>query len=166
MYAQYALFVLGNESSILLCSFQKLSQNVCVCLFLLSLIRWHHAVPLLCLLRIIFYSLILSNTSTVFLILLYCILWYCGSMTGLYMLHVDSSSEPHLQSRSYAKHYLFYKVCCFRHWITTFSKNLKVKRRKDCLSWFISAFYKTYFLSTQLVLFKIYDSLQKWIFKN
>lgn len=117
-------------------------------------------------LSIIFYSLILLNTSTVFLILLYCILWHCGSMSGLYMLHVNSNSEPHLQSRSYAKHYLFYKICCFIHWVTTFSKNLKVKRRKNCLSWFFSAFYKTYFLFTQLVLFKIYDSLQKWIFKN
>lgn len=79
------------------------------------------------------------------------------------MLHGNSNSEPHPQSRSYAKHfapYTFYKVCCFIHWITTFPMNLKVKIRKNCLSWFISAFYKTYFLSTLLAFVKIYDSLQ------
>lgn len=166
MYVQYALFVLGNESSIQLCSSQKLSQNVCVCLFLLSLIRWHHAVPLPCLLSIIFCSLILSNTSTVFLILLYCILWCCGSMSGLYMLHVNSNSESHLQSRSYAKYYLFYKVCCFIHWITTFSKNFKLKEEKTVFPDLFLLSTRLIFLSTQLVFFKIYDSLQKWIFKN
>lgn len=120
-------------------------------------------------LSIIFYSFILLNISTVFLILLYCILWYCGSKSGLYMVHGNINSEPHPQSRSYAKHfalYSFYKVCCFVHWITTFPKNLKVKIRKKLSFLIYFCFLQDFFLSTHLLFFKIYDNLQKWILNN
>lgn len=166
MYVQYALLVLGNGSSILLCSFHKyLKMSV----FVFFCFSWSSDImpSLFCAysgfvrecLRIIFYSLILLNYFNSIFNLLYCILWQCESKSGLYMLHGNSSSEPPLQSRSYAKHfvlYSFYKVHCFIHWINTFPRNLRIKKKKK------AAFPDLFLLSSRL----IFCLLILYFFKN